>query len=311
MSAPRPKKFFIFGTAIFALSALILVAFGPDIKSAQAKAVDNLIGRAQTAAKAGDKQLFLLYLRQAEAIDPFDVGARTLHAQHYQAAGDYARAIAIYEGGGVSPNAAYLGKLALKAQDYRRAEKYFTAASKEGSKTSGLAGKAISLFNQNKVTAGCDAAAQAHKLDINNPDAERAAKLCLVLAKESTDHASNISLTPPDLSTKRQRAYFLIDNGVLTTGERELEASVENTPADWLLLATLASGRRDYQKAQIAVEQGLTLDRSNWELLNLAVVIYEKLAAQTSGQKRAEYQKISDEKKHVIPYIPKKSTRGP
>lgn len=309
MKPIKSFSFFTFGTIILGITALTIAVKLPDLANFQRNISDHLITQAKASQKAGDNASFLLYLHEAELINPLDNQARTLRAGYYQTRGDLSKALAVYRSGPTSANPAYLGKLALKAQHYPEAEKYFNTAIKEGAKVDGLAGKALALFNQKKTEEGCAAAAEAYKLDINSSLAERAAKVCLALSDNPATYTDAINLTPPILKSKRQLGYFLLANDIVTRGEEELASSPENTPADWLLLAKVAVARDDFKKAQSSVEQGLKLDRTNLALLQLDVVINEKLASQNSGKKREDYQAKANKIKIVIPYISDLSTR--
>lgn len=306
MKEKRPRSFFIIGATILAAAAVTIGLLMPNLTSAQQKLADSLIAKAQRTQEAGDSKLYLLYLHEAELVSPADPRPRSLHGQYYLAAGDYKKAIDIYQDGGVNPNYAYLGNLALKAQDYSRAARYFDKASREGLKTQGLAGKAISYFNLKKISQGCSLADEAFKLDINNRQASRAKAVCVVLSGgEVEDRSLFPELASEQLATKRGRAYFLAGSQVLVAAEAELESSPENTPSDWLFLAKLASSRGEYKKAAADIEQGLKKSPADWELLHAAVDINEVLASKGSGKERQNYQESAQHFRLLLQQIPR------
>ena len=306
MKEKRPRSFFIIGAAILATAAVTIGLFTPNLAAAQRELADHLLSRAKQAQQEGKDKLHLLYLSEAEVASPQDPRARSLHGQYYVARGDYKRGIDIYEGGEVSPNYAYLGNLALKAQNYNQAVRYFDKASREGLKTQGLAGKAISYFNLKKISQGCSLADEAFKLDINNQQASRAKAVCVVLSGgEVEDRSLFPELASEQLATKRGRAYFLAGSQVLVAAEAELESSPENTPSDWLFLAKLASSRGEYKKAAADIEQGLKKSPADWELLHAAVDINELLTEKSGGKERQNYQELAQHFRLLLQQIPR------
>ncbi len=311
MKKGSSRSFFVLSGLVFCLAALLIGIFGPNLVSAQQKITDNLIDKAQKAKQSGDAKLFELYLYEAETANPFDTKARTLHAQYYVDGGDFGHAIAIYQSGGVSPNYAFLGNLALKAQDYNLATRFFDNASREGLVAEGLAGKAISYFNLRNVEQGCNLADDAFKLDVNNKRANSAKSVCTVMANGGVGESTlPPGLTDPKLSSKRERAYFLAESGVPVVAESELESSLENTPGDWLFLANFAASRKEYDKALRRIEQGLKKDPTNWEILQAAVIFNENLASKSTGKQRQNYIDSSIHYKTILEQIPRYRARG-
>ncbi len=296
MNNPRKENFLLIAIPVLFLTALAIGINWPQIARARNQAVDNLINRADQSLIAGDRQEYLLYLRQASLISPSDPRPRILHAQYYRQIGDLDTALAIYKDG-PEPSYIYLGNLALANQNWPQAMAYFDRSIRDKRIAPGLAGKAIALFNLKQVKQGCDAAKEAYRLDINAPSAEKVAKVCAVLSNEVGEGANILKLDTQRLSTKRGRANFLIENGAVVIGENELESSSENTPGDWLLLAHLAMERSDYDKAWLRAEQGLKQVPADANLLQIAIDIKQKLADQSSGQKRQNYE---SEKNHFV-----------
>lgn len=306
MKKESSRSFFVLSGLVFCLVALLVGIFWPNLVSAQQKLSDELISKAEKARQEGNDKLYLLYLHEAETINPLDTKARVQHAQYYVARGDYARAITIYQGGGVSPNYAYLGNLALKAQDYNLAMRFFDKASREGLKAEGLAGKAISYFNLKNTKLGCSLSDEAFKLDVNNRRANSAKAVCIVMTNGGGEDSSLYpDISSPKMSTKRGRAYFLADNGVPVAAEAELESSAENTPGDWLFLAKLSASRKEYDKALSRIELGLKKDPTNWDILQAAVMINEKLASESSGKQHQTYIDSAAHYKALLEQIPR------
>ena len=123
----------------------------------------------QSLAQDDIKQKLSL-LEQAHMIDSSSTVATEALVEFWQSRGDTAKAIAAYASSS-QPNYIAMGDLALGAQDYPRALKYFTLASKKQTTAESLVGEATALYNLDKTTEGCKKAVQASKLSLESQPA--------------------------------------------------------------------------------------------------------------------------------------------
>ena len=257
--------------------AVIWALSMPAIARYRASLASRLVE--QSLAQNDIKQKLSL-LEQAHMIDNSSAMATEALVDFWKSRGETAKAIAAYASSS-QPNYMAMGDLALGAQDYPRALKYFTLASKKQTTAESLVGEATALYNLGKTTEGCNKAAQASKLSLQSQPAREAVADCIILGDTLPD-AVALDAGRPAMSG-REAAYFLVDSRVYKIGESRLLDFKQKTAGDWLVLSKLASARGDISLAIARLQDGLALDNSSVELNKQAVTVY-RLTADTAKQ---------------------------
>lgn len=237
----------------------------------------------QSLAQDDIKQKLSL-LEQAHMVDSSSAVATEALVEFWQSRGEALKAIAVYASSS-QPNYVAMGDLALGAQDYPRALKYFTLASKKQTTAESLVGEATALYNLDKTTEGCKKAVQASKLSLESQLARNAVADCIILGDTLPD-AVVLDADRPAMSG-REAAYFLVDSRVYKIGETRLLDFKQKTAGDWLVLSKLASARGDLSLAISRLQDGLALDNSSVGLNKQAVTVYRLTADSAKEQEYA------------------------
>jgi tetratricopeptide (TPR) repeat protein len=285
--SPKPQvKFFWIAAGLILLAGVLIILHLPEITAWRWHTVDTLISKAN--AQTDDKAKYS-YLQQAVLIGGQDPLATQAMAQFWLGRGEVERAVDVYKQGIDNPNYIYLGNLALQAQNYNQAQTFFAKASRDNQTSASLSGESVALYNQAKITEGCDKAVQASKLDLSSATAKDALTDCVVLGGTN---AEAVQLAGTKSVTGREAAYILINSGVYKVGEEKLLAVDKKTTGDYVVLARLAAARGDVQHAVELAEQGIALDKSNYAL-NAALVNYYSILG--NNDKLSLYQHRIDE----------------
>jgi Tfp pilus assembly protein PilF len=244
--------------------------------------VSTLITKSATAKNQAQQEE---YLAQANIIGWGGEQAPKALADYYLANGRYDKAWRTLSQWPLKPDYARLGNYALIAQEYTPAQRFYARAISQKGTAAAHVSLAAAQFNRGDLKNGCANAAKATKLDLNYEKAQQMAAVCLLInPKETTLQRANYPLlASAQLSSARGQGVFLIQNKIYKEGEKRL-ASTAKAPADWLMLARLASARGDHKLAVQRGEQGINLDRSNPELNRLLADSYRAL-----GQAKADF----------------------
>lgn len=272
---PLAAGVFLAAGVVFALSA-------PSVLAWRDREVSTLITKSATAKNQAQQEE---YLAQANIIGWGGEQAPKALADYYLANGRYDKAWRTLSQWPLKPDYARLGNYALIAQEYSPAQRFYARAISQKGTAAAHVGLAAAQFNRGDLKNGCANAAKATKLDLNYEKAQQMATACLLInPKEATLQRANYPLlASAQLSSARGQGVFLIQNQIYKEGEKRL-AATDKTPADWLMLAGLASARGDHKLAVQRGEQGINLDRSNPELNRLLANSYRAL-----GQAKADF----------------------
>ena len=239
----------------------------PEITAWRQHKIDSLL---QTASQQTNDDSKYYFLQQAHLLGGGDPLATQALAQFWQGRGELEKAIGVYQESIDNPNYIYLGNLALQSQNYVLAQNFFERASKDNKTSASLVGESAALYNLGKISDGCERAVQASKLDLGSIAAKNAVINCISLGGTS---AEAIALAGPKPVSAREEAYMLINSRIYKQGEEKLIAVKVKSIGDYLVLARLAAARGDIKSAAELAEQGISLDKSNYDL-NVELVRY-------------------------------------
>lgn len=280
--SPKPQlNFFWIATSFILLVGVLISLHWPEITNWRTSNIDSLLQKAQN--QTNDEARYI-YLQQAHLLGSNDALATQAMAEFWLDRGDIQKVISTYQNHINSPNYIYLGNLALQAQSYQQAQGYFARASKDSKTSASLIGEATALYDLDKVGEGCEKATQASKLDLSSQPAKNAITNCITLGGTNSE-AAQLAGTKP--ASEREAAYLLIDSKAYKPGEEKLVAVTEKSITDYLVLARLAAARADTKLAAERAEQGIGLDKSNYDL-NVALVQYYQILG--NDQKEVLYQ---------------------
>lgn len=247
--------------------ALSIIAFTPQIIAWRLSIVDRLVKQAKNEQNVQQK---LSYLEQAKMMGGSDPVATETLARFWLSRGETSRAIAVYQSVD-DPNYLRLGYLALQAQDYGKALTFYKHAGRVHQSAESLSGEAVALYSTDKISEGCEKAAEASKLSLESIIAKNANTSCILLGGTQSDVTS--SVTKPVLS-QRESAYFLINNLVYNPGEKILREVQYKSTTDYLTLARISASRGELKEAIVFAEQGTKIDQSNSALQSTLVRLY-------------------------------------
>lgn len=260
-------RFWIWAVLLTLVAALLLSVCMPQIQSWQSRVVDKLLNEAQASSSPTTRYS---YLQQASIVGYRDPAAIEAMAQFWLGRGEVQRAIGIYETRISEPNYVALGNLALQAQDYSKAQKFFVKAEKEDS-TGAATGLAATYYNQDKPNEACEQSVKAYKLDLQDTTAKNAVVLC-VLMNPSFTEAQGLT-TQPSLND-REVAYLLLDSKIYKLAEAKLTSLVTKSKDDYLTLARLVAARGEIDQALSFTFAANNLDKSDIPTNQLLVQLY-------------------------------------
>lgn len=227
----------------------------PTIKSWRDNQIDKLLSEANKASSPATKQALLAQAGLIGIDDPIATGAL---ANNLWQTGNYLEAIKTYEQSWLRIDKAYLGGLALRADQPELAKRLFNESNQAGESSEALAGLAVVEYIAGNTQKGCDYADRSQKLNLSSAISERANAICLIVQNKS-------SLTP------RQQTYLLLDAHMYRLALTRLEATDPKANDDWQSIAKIYANTGQLDKAIAALDGGLAQSPSSQALLELKV----------------------------------------
>ena len=248
-------SFRLIATAIILTLGLYLAISIPTIKSWRDNQIDKLLSEANKASSPATKQALLAQAGLIGIDDPIATGAL---ANNLWQTGNYLEAIKTYEQSWLRIDKAYLGGLALRADQPELAKRLFNESNQAGESSEALAGLAVVEYIAGNTQRGCEYADRSQKLNLSSDISERANAICLIMQNKS-------SLTP------RQQTYLLLDAQMYRLALTRLEATDPKANDDWQSIAKIYANTGQLDKAIAALDGGLAQSPSNQALLELKV----------------------------------------
>ena len=227
----------------------------PTIKSWRDNQIDKLLSEANKASSPATKQALLAQAGLIGIDDPIATGAL---ANNLWQTGNYLEAIKTYEQSWLRIDKAYLGGLALRADQPELAKRLFNESNQAGESSEALAGLAVVEYIAGNTQRGCEYADRSQKLNLSSDISERANAICLIMQNKS-------SLTP------RQQTYLLLDAQMYRLALTRLEATDPKANDDWQSIAKIYANTGQLDKAIAALDGGLAQSPSSQALLELKV----------------------------------------
>lgn len=241
--------------------ALLLALNMPRLISFRNQLVDHFITQAQSAKTNGDRKKIFANLDLASNVSFGDTRASRLKANELIAIYRYDQAEAVLAGSPGPINYTELGDIAIKAQHYQNAERYYSKANRAHKDSANLSGIALALIGQGKTKEGCDKNEEAVKSNLANKVATKTADVCKLLQTNTND--------------KRSLAYNLVELNLFAPAEKTLLSDQNKQARDWLILAQIAASRGEYERAVERVEFALKLDDRDINILKFAIIAYQ------------------------------------
>ena len=255
MNRHNSFSFRLIATAIILTLGLYLAISIPTIKSWRDYQIDKLLSEANKTSSPATKQALLAQAGLIGIDDPIATGAL---ANNLWQTGNYLGAIKAYEQSWLHIDKAYLGELALRADQPELARRLFNESNQAGESSEALAGLAVVEYIAGNTQKGCDYAERSQKLNLSSTISERANAICLIVQNKS-------SLTP------RQQTYLLLDAHMYHLALARLEATDPKANDDWQSIAKIHANTGQLDKAIAALDGGLAQSPSNQALLELKV----------------------------------------
>ncbi|MEI6581865.1 MAG: hypothetical protein WCN86_03260 [bacterium] len=248
-------SFRLIATAIILTLGLYLAISIPNLKSWRDNQIDKLLSEANKTNSPATKQALLAQAGLIGIDDPIATGAL---ANNFWQAGNYLEAIKAYEQSWLRIDKAYLGGLALRADQPVLAKRLFNESNQAGESSEALAGLAVVEYIAGNTQRGCEYADRSQKLNLSSTVSERANAICLIVQNKSR-------LTP------RQQTYLLLDAHMYRLALTRLEATDPKANDDWQSIAKIYANTGQLDKAIAALDGGLDQSPSNQALLELKV----------------------------------------
>ncbi len=248
-------SFRLIATAIILTLGLYLAISIPTLKSWRDNQIDKLLSEANKTSSPVTKQALLAQAGLIGIDDPIATGAL---ANNLWQAGNYLGAIKTYEQSWLHIDKAYLGELALRADQPVLAKRLFNESNQAGESSEALAGLAVVEYIAGNTQKGCDYAERSQKLNLSSKDSERTVAICAIMQNKS-------SLTP------RQQTDLLLDAHMYRLALTRLEATDPKANDDWQSIAKIYANTGQLDKAVAALDGGLAQSPSNQALLELKV----------------------------------------
>lgn len=275
MKTKNINNFKFIAIAVFLFSGAVITLALPTVTNLKEKATDNLMRQADEAEKNQKFREHRALLEQANLIGLGDPRPLDKLAHYFLSLNRADLALITYSRLG-NKDYARMGNLALDAQSYNLAEKYFKKAIAQNPQGENLSGLAVAQYNLGNIDQGCANSKKAIQLNLKDNRASNAQKICEILQ------------TPNNLN--RENAYFLIQNKVIKVGETVLKNLPDKTLTDYYVLAQISATRGDYKEAIEYAKNGLKVDSTNLAL-NQALLRYLE-ATEDKGLERQ--QKVID-----------------
>lgn len=248
-------SFRLIATAIILTLGLYLAISIPTLKSWRDNQIDKLLSEANKTSSPVTKQALLAQAGLIGIDDPIATGAL---ANNLWQTGNYLGAIKAYEQSWLHIDKAYLGGLALRADQPVLARRLFNESNQAGESSEALAGLAVVEYIAGNTQKGCDYAERSQKLNLSSKDSERAVAICAIMQNKSS-------------LTARQQTNLLLDAHMYRLALTRLEATDPKANDDWQSIAKIYANTGQLDKAVAALDGGLAQSPSNQALLELKV----------------------------------------
>lgn len=248
-------SFRLIATAIILTLGLYLAISIPTLKSWRDNQIDKLLSEANKTSSPVTKQALLAQAGLIGIDDPIATGAL---ANNLWQTGNYLGAIKTYEQSWLHIDKAYLGELALRADQPVLAKRLFNESNQAGESSEALAGLAVVEYIAGNTQKGCDYAERSQKLNLSSKDSERTVAICAIMQNKSS-------------LTARQQTNLLLDAHMYRLALTRLEATDPKANDDWQSIAKIYANTGQLDKAVAALDGGLAQSPSNQALLELKV----------------------------------------